>query len=142
MDKEIFEKIKAAFDANPQADSLYATSDGQCFYSSNASSNHDKDLVKAGAQPGVIKMFREQLGAVAATLEEPVIEEKATEDTSSEQVASTETPAGEESVETEKPLSKMTKVELQAKATSLEIVFAEEDTKAKLIELITNLNPL
>lgn len=129
MNKDIFEKIKSAFESNPQASHLFATSDGQCFFSGSSASNHDKDLVKAGGEPGVKKVFRDQLKDIEASFEElPAV------------------PAGDASTgenegnkpPVEKPLEKMNKAELQAKATELGIAFVEDDTKATLIELINN----
>jgi hypothetical protein len=131
MEKEIFERVKEAFEANEAVQHLFVTSDGQCFFTNNSAANHSKDLQKAGGDAGVVKVFREQIDSLLKGLE--ALKNSADKVLTTDEEKELATAA-------EKSLDKMNKVELQQKAASLGIEFKEEDTKANLIDLITNFN--
>lgn len=128
--QEIFDKIKSAFDANPLSEVLFITSDGQAFHHASDAGNHGDDLLKAKQEGGYRKIFREQLSAVEAAMNEvpaePIVDVSTSLDMTGETVKQV----------LDLKLNKMNKVDLQAKATELGIEFTEDTIKADLISAI------
>lgn len=78
MDKIILEKVKEAFDANPEAETFYVTADGQCFKHDDDADRHQQNVDKTKA---IIKVFKEQLDALGQEAEKPKAPETPVEDT-------------------------------------------------------------
>ena len=119
MNEFILNSVKDAFASNPHLAVLFATKDGQCFAKIGDASHHSRSLQNGDFAGSPIKVYRDQLPALEASLKqaEQVVEEPEV-----------------------KPLSKMNKAELQAECVRLEIEFIEEETKAELIAKIESKN--
>jgi hypothetical protein len=109
--QELTNKVKEAFEANPEADMLFITADGQAFQRPGHAQSHANTLGKENPEFGIYtKVFRDQLDALdsaaeqaAEAIAEAVNEaaEEVTEELAAEEVA--EEPAAEEVAEEPAP---------------------------------------
>lgn len=120
MQASLLNKLKEAFESNPDAKLVYQTLDGQCFLKPGDASHHSRTLANTPFEGSPSKVYRDQV----AELEKSLDNEQSNGN-------------GGEVV---KPLDRMNKVELQAECTRLEIEFTEEETKAELIAKIESKN--
>lgn len=148
MNEHILNQVKEAFASNTHLAVLFATKDGQCFAKIGDASHHSRSLIDTDFAGSPIKVYRDQLEALEASLKqaEQVVEETPVAPVEETPVAPAEetpvAPAEEVEGPKVKPLNKMNKDELQAECTRLEIEFTEEETKAELIAKIeSKINP-